>query len=77
MQARKQLGLERYKVILQAYNGRDSLLDLYEELEDAVVYAKQAQVETADTVCLGDITAVYESLITALIAVRRMRDVPV
>ncbi len=70
MQARKQLGLERYKTLLQADNGRDSLLDLYEELEDAVAYAKQVQVERGGV----DISTVYDSLITALIVVRRLRD---
>ncbi len=70
MQARKQLGLERYGSLLQAHNGRDALLDLYEELEDAVVYAKQVQVERGTV----DIGTVYDSLITALIVIRRLRD---
>ena len=55
MQARKQLGLERYGSILQAYNGRDSLLDLYEELRQRRLCQAGAG-ETADTVCRGDIT---------------------
>ena len=42
---RKVVGLERYGTLLQAFNGRDVLQDLYEELIDAVMYVKQAMVE--------------------------------
>lgn len=45
LQARKQVGLERYGSLLQAHNGRDALRDLYEELQDGLVYAKQAETE--------------------------------
>lgn len=40
LEARKKLGIERYGVALQANNGRDTLQDLYEELQDAVIYIK-------------------------------------
>lgn len=40
LQKRKRLGLLRYKKFLQANNGRDTLQDLYEELQDAVIYIK-------------------------------------
>ena len=39
---RKQIGIERYGVPLQANNGRDSPVDLYQELLDAVMYIRQA-----------------------------------
>lgn len=42
---RKALGLERYRVPLQAFNGRDAALDLREELLDAVVYSRQISEE--------------------------------
>lgn len=45
MQARDKLGRERYGVPLQAGNGRDALRDLYEEILDAAVYARQALAE--------------------------------
>lgn len=48
LQARKQLGLDRYKSLLQANNGRDAGLDLYEELQDAAVYARQLVEERGD-----------------------------
>ena len=70
MQVRKQLGLDRYGSLLQAGNGRDALLDLYEELLDAVVYARQVQEERG----AKDIGLVYQELLTLLICVRRLRD---
>lgn len=42
MEARKVVGYGRYGVYLQAHNGRDALLDLYQELLDACVYIRQA-----------------------------------
>lgn len=41
LRARAELGKERYGTYLQAGNGRDPALDLYEELLDAALYAKQ------------------------------------
>lgn len=46
--ARKRVGVERYSVALQAHNGRDALLDAYEESLDQSKYLKQALVERAD-----------------------------
>ena len=43
--ARMELGVERYGTPLQPNNGRDALLDMYEELLDAVVYLKQYLLE--------------------------------
>lgn len=45
MKERDNLGRERYGVPLQANNGRDVLLDAYQEALDLVVYLKQAIVE--------------------------------
>lgn len=44
-------GVEKYGVPLQTHNGRNALVDLYEELLDAVMYATQANMEnpTAET----------------------------
>lgn len=41
MQARKQLGIERYGMPLQAFNGRNSVQDAYEEGMDKIFYMKQ------------------------------------
>jgi hypothetical protein len=48
MRNRDEIGRERYKTPLQAFNGRDSLRDLQEELLDGLVYLKQHTIELAD-----------------------------
>lgn len=48
MRDRKQLGIENYGTPLQAFNGRNSLQDAYEESLDKSVYLKQALVEKAN-----------------------------
>lgn len=45
MRTRDAIGRERYGTPLQPHNGRDALRDLYEELLDACVYARQALYE--------------------------------
>lgn len=47
MQARDSFGEAKYHTRLQAFNGRDSLLDAYQEVLDLAVYLKQWQVERA------------------------------
>jgi hypothetical protein len=42
MAARKALGIQRYGTPLQAHNGRDALLDAYQEALDLCVYLRQA-----------------------------------
>lgn len=42
---RRQLGLDRYGIILQAHNGRDALQDASEEAVDLLVYLRQAMAE--------------------------------
>jgi hypothetical protein len=42
MQARDAIGRERYGTPLQAFNGRDPLVDAYQELLDGAVYLRQA-----------------------------------
>lgn len=48
MKDRDRLGEERYGTRLRAMNGRDALIDLYQELLDAVVYLRQV-IEEKDT----------------------------
>ena len=42
MEDRRRLGIERYGVPLQAHNGRDALIDAYQEALDLAVYLRQA-----------------------------------
>lgn len=43
--ARAELGFTKYGTHLQANNGRDALMDMYQEALDAVNYAVQVEVE--------------------------------
>lgn len=45
IEARKQVGIQRYGTPLQAFNGRNTVLDWYEELLDAATYGKQLLTE--------------------------------
>lgn len=46
---RNKLGIETYGRPLESHNGRNALLDTYEELLDAVKYLKQRLVEEEDS----------------------------
>jgi hypothetical protein len=48
IEARRQVGIERYGQALHTFNGRNALLDLYEELIDATMYVKQQLIEDLD-----------------------------
>jgi hypothetical protein len=45
MELRDQLGRQRYGTPLQAHNGRDALVDAYQEALDLAVYLRQAIYE--------------------------------
>lgn len=45
IEARKQVGLDRYGTLLKAHNGRDMLLDAYEESLDLCVYLRGVLLE--------------------------------
>lgn len=53
LEAPKQLGISRYGQALQAGNGRNALLDAYEEMLDQAVYLKQRLVEEEAELMLG------------------------
>jgi hypothetical protein len=42
MVERKRIGIERYGMPLQSHNGRDALIDAYQEALDLVMYLRQA-----------------------------------
>jgi hypothetical protein len=46
MRKRHRKGMETYGVPLQPFNGRDALVDAYEEVLDLCVYLKQVEIET-------------------------------
>ena len=48
LQTRAIRGVERYGHLLETHNGRDALLDAYEEALDMAMYLKQAIMERDD-----------------------------
>ncbi len=42
MKERDQIGTEKYGTPLQAHNGRDALIDTYQEVLDLCIYLRQA-----------------------------------
>lgn len=42
---RKRVGTERYGTVLQPFNGRDALLDAYQEALDLCIYLRQELYE--------------------------------
>jgi hypothetical protein len=42
---RGEMGLKKYGTKLRTFNGRNALVDLYQELQDACLYAKQRLME--------------------------------
>lgn len=41
LEERRQVGIERYGTPLQPFNGRNSLIDLYQEMQDGLLYIRQ------------------------------------
>lgn len=64
---RDAVGRKRYGTPLTTHNGRDPVVDAYQELLDAVVYTRQAMLEGA---ALMDI--IYERLLHDVVIVRRV-----
>lgn len=54
MRQRDQIGTQRYGVPLQPQNGRDALVDAYQEILDAAVYLRQAIYERDNPATEGE-----------------------
>lgn len=50
IEARKQVGIEKYGTVLQAFNGRCSTMDAYQESIDMTIYLRQRLVEESSLV---------------------------
>ena len=65
---RRQFGMHKYHTPLQMHNGRIPLVDLYQELLDAIAYANQEKGE-----CLpddDDVEQLIRSLVRSALVVR-------
>lgn len=45
LQARADVGRDKYGALLETHNGRDALMDAYQEALDLVMYLRQALAE--------------------------------
>jgi hypothetical protein len=71
--ARKAFGLDKYGTPLQVGNGRAFLVDLYQELLDASVYARGRLLEVPeDGLEWSILFEVYDDVVGHLIRVRRL-----
>ena len=73
MRQRERTGRAKYGVSLRAHNGRDAVVDAYQETLDAVVYLKQAILEALDAGNLRRWTRLndaYREQVTLAVAVR-------
>jgi len=48
LKARAEMGLKKYGTELRVNNGRRAVVDLYQEVQDAIMYAMQCQLEGDD-----------------------------
>lgn len=48
LKARSDMGEKKYGTPLRTFNGRNAMMDLYQELLDSVMYAKQVLMEMED-----------------------------
>lgn len=62
IEARKEIGLKRYGTLLQAFNGRDALLDAYQEALDLCQYLRQVKEEGRTWVVLTYLNALRMTL---------------
>ena len=63
MRERKEFGWRKYKTYLQAFNGRDALVDAYQEALDLCVYLRQSIEERTSRPPGGRRVSVLRSLL--------------
>lgn len=72
---RKGRGFQVYGTTLQTFNGRNALLDMYEECLDAAVYGRQRLLEISpDSLEYLALFDVYDQVVSSLPVLRRLLD---
>lgn len=71
MRERDAQGRAKYSVALQPHNGRDAVVDLYQELLDASVYAKQILEERSSNEP-WQVRSLYDYLLGHLVQIRQL-----
>lgn len=74
IEQRKDLGKEKYGTLLRTNNGRDALVDLYQEELDAVAYARQKleEIDIGDVDFYCDVEEIYISMLEAAAKTRKI-----
>jgi hypothetical protein len=67
LEERRRFGLEKYGTVLQSFNGRDALVDAYQEALDLLVYLKQELEESDDM----DIYELYDDVSEVALSLRK------
>ena len=62
LQRRSAMGEKKYGTALRLHNGRDALIDLYQELLDGVCYIRQKITEDVDHRADGYVQGVYDCI---------------
>lgn len=70
IEARKQIGLIKYGTLLQAFNGRDALVDAYQETLDLMQYLRQG---IAEVPCDG-LNSMFDQILDIALELRGMLD---
>jgi hypothetical protein len=75
---RNRVGISKYGTPLQPHNGRDALLDAYQELLDLVVYMKQAMIEAEKSedknLILDTVRPIYKGGLYRLTSLRELME---
>ena len=74
MRSRDKFGFDKYGVRIQPRNGRDNLVDAYQEILDGAVYFRSAVYEAAeedDGRSAQDLEALYLQTLTLLMRLRK------
>ena len=70
-EARIRLGEKKYGTRLKAHNGRDAMLDLYQEVLDGLNYSEQLVVENKDN------GGLFNTLVALAVIIKGKLDNPV
>lgn len=68
LQDRASVGHKKYGTYLQAFNGRDALMDLYQELLDASKYLRQIMVERPQDI---ELLAHYKNILSLVYDIKK------
>lgn len=71
MRERRDMGIRKHGTPLQPNNGRDAVVDCYQEVLDSIVYCKQAVIEGRD-----GMLSVYRSLLAVAGELREIMEIP-